>query len=165
SNSKDHSGMQFSRKPSLVRQSSAVLLLLFLQVRSAFNQQTPALRSQPSTAGPTPAVAAPGHETTPGPALENLSSLSLAGSALHAEQPLVGEKDEYPDFTREFIQVQWRKRDPIDLYVIRPRDLKKPVEKPPVILYLYGYPSETQRFQDNGYCQRLSQDGFAAVGF
>jgi len=107
----------------------------------------------------------PDHDTTPGVTGESWSSLSLAGNDLRAAQPLVGEKDEYPDFTRELIQVQWRKRDPIDLYVIRPRGLKQPVEKPPVILYLNGYPSETKRFQDNGYCKRLTQDGFAAVGF
>jgi hypothetical protein len=152
--------MQFSRTASLYRQS-AVLLLLFLPARSAFAQQPPAPHSEPSTAGP----AVPLHETASGPTIENLSSLSLAGSRLRAEQPLMGEKDEYPDFTRELIQVKWRDLDPIDLYVIRPRNLKKPPEKPPVILYLYSYPSETKRFQDNGYCQRVTQDGFAAVGF
>jgi hypothetical protein len=51
------------------------------------------------------------------------------------------------------------------LYVIRPRSPNKPAAKPAVILYLYSYPSETKRFQDNGYCQRVTQDGFAAVGF
>jgi hypothetical protein len=130
-----------------------------------FANQTAAAPPQPSATGPALALAAPSLETTPGPEDENLNSLSLAGSALHAAQPLLGEKDEFPDFTRELIQVQWREGDPIDLYVIRPRGLKKVAEKPPVILYLYSYPSETQRFQDNGYCQRVTQDGFAAVGF
>jgi hypothetical protein len=154
--------MQFSRKPSLVRESWAILLLLFLPIRNAFPQQTQASGSQPSTAATVPA---PGNETNPRLAGESWSSLSLAGSDLRAAQPLLGEKDEFPDFTRELIQVQWRQGDPIDLYVIRPRGLKKVAEKPPVILYLYSYPSETKRFQDNGYCQRVTQDGFAAVGF
>ncbi len=157
--------MQFSRKPSLVRQASALLLFHFLAVRSFFAQQTQTPRSQPSTAGSATAVTAAGDEAAPEPTGENLSSLSLAGSGLRAEQPLLGEKDEYPDFTRELIQVKWRDLDPIDLYVIRPRSLKNPAEKPPVILYLYGYPSETKRFQDNAYCQHVTQDGFAAVGF
>jgi pimeloyl-ACP methyl ester carboxylesterase len=47
------------------------------------------------------------------------------------------------------------------LYVIRP----KGSVKPPVILYLYSYPSDTDRFRDNDYCVRLTRDGFAAVGF
>jgi hypothetical protein len=157
--------MQLSRTASLVRQESAVLLLLFLPVRSAFAQQTQASRSQLFMVRPAAAAAAAGGETTLEPAGENLSSLSLSGSGLRADQPVLGEKDECPDFIRELIQVKWRDGDPIDLYVIRPRSLKKPAEKPPVILYLYSYPSETKRFQDNGYCQRVTQSGFAAVGF
>jgi hypothetical protein len=47
------------------------------------------------------------------------------------------------------------------LYVIRPSH----IEKPPVVLYLYSYPSDTHRFLDNAYCQRVTGDGFAAVGF
>jgi hypothetical protein len=50
--------------------------------------------------------------------------------------------------------------DPIDLYIIRPTG----VVKPPVILYLYSYPSETDRFRDNDYCKRLVSGGYAAVG-
>jgi hypothetical protein len=153
--------MQFSRTASLVPQSSAVLLLLFLPVRSAFAQQPRASHSEPSAFD----TAVPGHETASGRTSENLSSLSLTGSGLRAEQPVLGEKDEHPDFSRELIQLKWRDGDPIDLYVIRPRSLKKPAQKPPLVLYLYGYPSETKRFQDNGYCQRVTQDGFAAVGF
>ena len=57
--------------------------------------------------------------------------------------------------------MKWRPGDPIDLYVIRP----KGVARPPVVLYLYGYPSETDRFKDNGYCVRLTANGFAAIGF
>ena len=66
-----------------------------------------------------------------------------------------------PEFTRELLRAQWRDGDPIDLYVIRPAH----VEKPPVVLYLYSYPSDTRRFLDNAYCERVTRDGFAAVGF
>jgi hypothetical protein len=97
----------------------------------------------------------------PGEAVENWSSLSLANTELHAEKPVRGERNDFPQFTRELFQVKWRLGDPIDLYVIRP----KGVAKPPVILYLYSYPSETDRFRDNEYCTRLVQGGFAAVGF
>ncbi|MGO9648531.1 MAG: alpha/beta hydrolase family protein [Terriglobales bacterium] len=100
---------------------------------------------------------APGHGGT----VEDWSSLSLAGSELKPETPTFGEKDDLPGFTRELIQVQWRKGDPIDLYVIRP----KYVPKPRVILYLYSYPSETARFRDDDYCARVTSGGVAAVGF
>jgi hypothetical protein len=93
--------------------------------------------------------------------VEDWTSLSLANSELHAEKPVFGEKDDFPKFTRELIQVKWRQGDPIDLYIIRP----KAVERPPVILYLYSYPSETARFRDNAYCERITNGGFAAIGF
>jgi hypothetical protein len=92
---------------------------------------------------------------------EDLSTLSLEESNLRAEKPLIGERDERPEFTRELVQVHWRLADPIDLYVILPRA----AEKPAPILYLYSYPSETDRFRDDGYCRRVTQGGFAAIGF
>jgi hypothetical protein len=93
--------------------------------------------------------------------LENWSSLSLANSELIPERPLLGEKVENPKFTRELWQVKWRQGDPIDLYVIRPRG----VAKPPVIVYLYSYPSETEIFRGDHYCADVTKDGFAAIGF
>src|SRR5262249_26338867 len=51
--------------------------------------------------------------------------------------------------------------DPIDLYVIRPRNVKKP----PVALFLYGFPSDTDRFKDDRYCERVTRGDAAAVGF
>jgi hypothetical protein len=95
------------------------------------------------------------------PQVEDWSSLSLAGSELVPQKPTFGEKDDLPGFTRELIQVKWRDGDPIDLYVIRP----KYVPKPPLVLYLYSYPSETDRFRDNDYCARITSGGVAAVGF
>lgn len=92
---------------------------------------------------------------------ENLHTLSLSDSRLHAATPLPGEKDTYPEFTRELLEVQWRDGDPIDLWLIKPRG----VVKPPVVLYLYSYPSETDRFRDNEYCKRITSNGYAAVGF
>ena len=92
---------------------------------------------------------------------ENWSDLSLAGSDLESRPPFVAQRDDQPQFTRELIQVQWREGDPIDLYVIVP----KSAVKPPVILYLYSYPSETDRFRNNDYCDRVTRGGFAAVGF
>src|SRR5579872_3972884 len=92
---------------------------------------------------------------------EDLSSLSLTSSKLHPSPPLLGEKDNYPDFTRELLQVQWRSGDPLDLYVILPKGVKNP----PVILYLYSYPSDTDTFRDQGFCKLVTRNGFAAIGF
>ncbi|MGA8153942.1 MAG: alpha/beta hydrolase [Terriglobales bacterium] len=103
-----------------------------------------------------------GHASArPSVPVEDWSSLSLAGSHLRAEKPVPGGRADLPKFTRELVQVKWREGDPIDLYVIRP----KGVAKPPVVLYLYSYPSETDRFRDDDYCVRVTANGFAAVGF
>ena len=93
--------------------------------------------------------------------LEDWNSLSLANRHLRADRPILGEKDDDPQFTRELIQLKWRPGDPINLYVIQP----KGVRKPPAILYLYSYPSETDRFRDDRYCSRVTANGFAAIGF
>jgi pimeloyl-ACP methyl ester carboxylesterase len=66
-----------------------------------------------------------------------------------------------PAFTRELIQLQWRASDPIDLYVIRP----KGTVKPPVVLFLYGYPTDSDKFRNDAFCQNVVKHGFAAVGF
>jgi hypothetical protein len=102
-----------------------------------------------------------GAASAPAADVEDWSSPTLASAKLTPERPLLGERDDLPQFTRELIQVKWRRGDPIDLYVIRP----KGVSKPPTILYLYSYPSETERFRNDDYCARVTKDGFAAVGF
>jgi len=85
----------------------------------------------------------------------------MAESDLHVEPPLLGGKSVFPTFTRESMRVQWREGDPIDLYIMRPTGVKKP----PVILYLWGFPSENDRFRNNEFCKIVTRDGFAAVGF
>jgi len=92
---------------------------------------------------------------------ERFSSLSLKVSNLHPDPPILGGKAETRKFVRELLRVQWRPNDPIDLYVIRPAGAKKP----PVVLYLYGFPSDTDRFKDDRYCERVIRGGAAAVGF
>ena len=94
-------------------------------------------------------------------ARENFASLSLGGSDLQAQEPVFGSREERPTFIRELWQVRWRPNDPIDLYIILPRN----VQKPPAVLYLYGFPSDTDRFKNDGYCQRVTQSGVAAIGF
>lgn len=82
-------------------------------------------------------------------------------SDLPIQEVLVGEHDDYPTFTRDIIEVMWRANDPIHLYLILP----KGVTRPPVILYLYSYPSDTDRFLNDDFCKFLAERGFAAAGF
>jgi hypothetical protein len=92
---------------------------------------------------------------------EDWTSPSVKNSNLKPAPPLVGYISDYPGYTVELLQVQWRSGDPIDLYVMKP----KGVRKPPVILYLYGYPAGTDRFKDESFQRAVTKDGFAAVGF
>ena len=148
--------MKISSTAASVVRLSAILLLAIIQTRVSGAQQDRG-KSPAAATAQTKSNAA----SDPLFTKENFDSLTLEGSELIPEKPIVGEKDEMPEFTRELIQVHWRFADPIDLYVIRPRG----VEKPPVVLYLYSYPSDTDRFKDDSYCRRATQGGLAAVGF
>jgi hypothetical protein len=92
---------------------------------------------------------------------EDWTSPALTNSNLKPARPLTGYLNDYAEYTVELLQVQWRFGDPIDLYVMKPKGIKKP----PVILYLYGYPSDTERFKDEGFQNKVTRNGFAAVGF
>ena len=92
---------------------------------------------------------------------EDWDSLDLGAHRLPAVEPFVAQKDSTAGFSREYVRVQWRRGDPIDLWVLRPPG----IQKPPLVLYLYGYPSETDRFRDDGFGQRVTRDGVAAIGF
>jgi hypothetical protein len=70
-------------------------------------------------------------------------------------------KSEQNGFMREMIEVQWRDLDPIDLWVIKPAGVKNP----PVILYLYSYNGTNARYKNDQFCQFVTRNGFAAVGF
>jgi hypothetical protein len=137
---------------------AGLLLLLSMNARSGWAQQPGLSLASPNPAGSNQSSSLSARRIGN---LEDWSSLSLANSDLIPERPLLGEKDEYPHFTRELWQVKWRQGDPIDLYVIRP----KGVAKPPAILYLYSYPSETEIFRSDAYCANVTKGGFAAIGF
>ncbi len=93
--------------------------------------------------------------------VESLTNAGLGGSQLHADAPQPLEKADIKGFTREFIAVQWRPLDRIYLYVIRPTK----AVRPPVAIYLYGHPSDTDRYMNDGWCERVTSGGYAAVGF
>lgn len=92
---------------------------------------------------------------------EDFSSASLAGSQLYSDPAELVESIEEPGYVREWIAVQWRPKDLIYLFVVRPTKVKNP----PVAIYLYSFPSETEIFRDQDWCERVTADGYAAVGF
>lgn len=132
----------------------SLLLCAFLDVAGAATAQQP---------GPASGKDAGGEKqlNTVSSAAENWTALGDIKSGLQPRGAVEVQRDEQADFVRQLIRVQWRINDPIDLWVIRP----KATQKAPVVLYLYGYPDDSDRFHDNGWCQRASLDGFAAVGF
>jgi hypothetical protein len=117
----------------------------------------------PSGANVAPATPQAGDSSPATPARpENWNELSLSKSGLNTASysAVVLGKGEEADYTRELVRVQWRRGDPIDIYVVLPHG----VSKPPAILYLYDYRYGTERFRDNGWCGRATKGGFAAVG-
>ncbi len=108
---------------------------------------------------PTP-IADPGDTRFIG-VTEDWNSPALATSSLRPAPPLVGYINDDGSYSVELIQVQWRWGDPLDLYVMKP----KGVAKPPVIIYLYGYPASTEQFKSEAFQKAVTKDGFAAVGF
>jgi hypothetical protein len=109
-----------------------------------------------ATQGPAPANKLPVEKRK-----ESWTTLSLEGSELLGMPPLLGVKDNEATFTRELVRLQWRVNDPIDTYVVIP----KLVAKPPVVIYLYNYTTNTDRFMRNNVCAYLSSGGVAMVGF
>ena len=92
---------------------------------------------------------------------EDWSSLEVGASNLRPQEPLVAQTEQQGSFTRILVQLQWRPGDPLDLWIILPKGVKKP----PAVLYLYGAAEGTERFRDNNFCQRVTSGGVAAVGF
>ena len=93
--------------------------------------------------------------------VEDGTSPALTKSQLKPALPLVGFVDKQSAYSVSLIRVQWRQGDPIDLWVMKPNGVKKP----PVIMYLYGYPSDTDIFKDPKWQEFTTKGGFASVGF
>lgn len=110
---------------------------------------------------PAPAPIADPRDTRFRGVKEDFSSPSLSASSLKAVAPLAAYVSDYDTYTVELLQVQWRWGDPLDLYVVKPKGIKKP----PVILYLYNWPADTDRFKNKTWQNEVTKDGFAAVGF
>jgi hypothetical protein len=94
-------------------------------------------------------------------AVEDWTTLSVNGLGWQPLPPMAGGTVERPEFTREFVRLQWRRGDPVDVFVVLPHG----VRKPRVILYLYGFPTDQARFTSDSWCKGAIEKGFAAVGF
>jgi hypothetical protein len=99
--------------------------------------------------------------TAPAAIKESWTVLSISQLDLESDPPIPGGESELPEFTRELIRLQWRTGDPIDIYVIKPHG----IQRPRVILYLYGHTSDSARFRNDQWCKSATEGGFAAVGF
>jgi hypothetical protein len=112
---------------------------------------------------PAPSVLPPALTANKGDYSEDFSSLTLNSSHLKLLTATLGEVDDNPlmAFTRERWQLVWRPGDPMDVYIIKP----KAVKNPPVILYLYTHPQDTDRFKDDKWSALVTESGAAAVGF
>lgn len=86
-------------------------------------------------------------------------------TGLDPHPPFHVQSDDQPAFVRDLFRLEWREGDPIDLWLMRPKLAGKLPEKAPVILYVYSYDDNGERFRDNEWCKRATADGFAAVGF
>jgi len=95
-------------------------------------------------------------------ATEDFATTSLSTSHLISVAPMRASLSRPNDsYTVDLLRVQWRWGDPIDLYLMKP----KGVQNPPVILTLFGYPSDTDQFRDPAFQEGLTREGFAAVCF
>jgi hypothetical protein len=151
----------FPRNSYLTAILSLVLFAVGAQAQLAPVPEAPAPAASTPSDGPT-IVGDISSKDVVGKTVEDWSTPSLKGSDLVPGDALVVEVfDKNPAYVREFVSTQWRPADPIDLYVIRPTG----VAKPPVVLYLYSYPFELDRFRDDAFCQFLVRNGVAAVGF
>lgn len=148
------------------QQLTGLLTALILSiVPAAFSQTLPAQEApEPSPTLPlSPTNSPAGNLTTQADHEESWTELALDKSGLAANQfsaVLLGKYEE-PDYTREYWRVQWRPGDPIDMYIVLPHG----ISKPSVILYLYDYRFDTERFRSDVWCKAATQGGFAAVGF
>ncbi len=93
--------------------------------------------------------------------VEDMTSPTLGKSILKPVPAMVGPAGEGSGYSISLIRVQWRRADPIDLWLIKPTGVKKH----PVIIYLNGFPTDTDLFKEQGFQQLSTQGGFAAVGF
>lgn len=144
------------------RKTTTGAALMALLALSAF-AVGPRISAQTSSSSQISGPAAPAVLQIEAPSNEDLTTISLSRSGLPL--PSTGgvllSKVELPDCTRELLRLQWRPGDPIDLYLIRPRNAVKPA----VVLYLFDYTKDSDIFRRDEWCRQVRETGMAAAGF
>lgn len=100
-------------------------------------------------------------EDASGPLREQYDVLKVDRAQFLKTVVEIGETATQPAYREELLRVKWREHDPIDVSIVKPRG----IEKPPVVLFLYGYGTDPEKFLDQQFCTTLASKGFAAVGF
>jgi len=157
--------MLFSHRRALLLMFSALVASFVLAQNKTPSSAAPAeqkggapeVHAPSAPPGLDPKTGVPLYETI----VEDWSSLQIGKSELVPVKPLVAQTEENEKFTRQLVQVKWRPGDPLDLWVVLPKGVKQA----PVVLYLYNFTEDTDRFMDNGWCERATNRGVAAVGF
>jgi cephalosporin-C deacetylase-like acetyl esterase len=147
-----------------VRHKFALLPACLAMVAAAAGAQTAPLPANPASAqSSAPVSAAPAPASTGSMHQESWTALSIDRSGLPPMKfnAVMLGKYEQPDYVREIWRLQWRPGDPIDVYIVLPKGRTKW----PVILYLYDYHFDTDRFRTDVWCKAATEGGFAAVGF
>jgi hypothetical protein len=139
--------------------TSARLLLLFSLLTAWASVSAQAVSPQPDRPGNKQEKEKQDQDT--GILTEDWTKLSVSGLDWQPLPPMPGGTVERPEFTREYVRLQWRQNDAVDVFVVLPRG----VRKPHVVLYLYGYPNDLSRFASDEWSKGATEKGFAAVGF
>ena len=149
----------------------ALFMLFVPQPQAQTPAPAPSGNQSASTPFLAPEAARPGEITVPddGPK-EDWTTLSLAKSNLPLTADggfLLNTIEMSGGCTRELQRFEWRRGDPIDLYVIHPprpgaTDAK---QKLPVVLFLYNYTYDTDLFRQDRWCDLVKRNGYVAAGF
>ena len=143
-----------AQDPAMVSVSATIPLAN--SAKSPGQESKPAVDQNPGEATSKRNTEKTAGETRP---LEDFNSLAIP-AGLDFET-LALEKGDFPEYSKELVRGEWRAGDTVDFWIIRPEGVKKP----PVILYLYSYPSTLDRYKNPEVCKFLTRNGFAAVGF
>lgn len=100
-------------------------------------------------------------EKATGPLPERYEVLTVNKAQFLKTEAETGQTATYPAYTEELLRVKWREHDPIDVSIVKPSG----IAKPPVVLFLYGYGTDPEKFLNQQFCATLASKGFAAVGF
>ena len=126
------------------------------------------LASSRLVAGQTSAAATADAPPTPfltedaaGPLPERYDVLAVDKAQFLKTVVEIGQTATYPAYTEELLRVKWRQHDPIDVSIVKPSG----IARPPVVIFLYGYGTDPEKFLNQQFCATLASKGFAAIGF